>query len=81
MMSEIEQLNQITESIIGAAIEAHKSLGPGLLESAFLKISGLQVGLLINFNVKILKNGLVRIVNNFPESQQTLRTLRLNNRS
>ena len=28
-------LNQITESIIGAAIEVHKALGPGLLESAY----------------------------------------------
>ncbi|HIP93935.1 MAG TPA: GxxExxY protein [Leucothrix sp.] len=27
--------NQITESIIGAAIEVHKALGPGLLESAY----------------------------------------------
>lgn len=27
--------NQITESIIGAAIEVHKQLGPGLLESAY----------------------------------------------
>jgi len=28
-------LNKITESIIGAAIEVHKALGPGLLESAY----------------------------------------------
>jgi GxxExxY protein len=27
--------NQITEKIIGAAIEVHKNLGPGLLESAY----------------------------------------------
>ena len=27
--------NEITEIIIGAAIEVHKSLGPGLLESAY----------------------------------------------
>ena len=27
--------NKITENIIGAAIEVHKSLGPGLLESAY----------------------------------------------
>jgi len=27
--------NRITESIIGAAIEVHRALGPGLLESAY----------------------------------------------
>lgn len=30
-----EQINQLTERIIGAAIEVHKELGPGLLESAY----------------------------------------------
>jgi GxxExxY protein len=28
-------INQITEKIIGCAIEVHKQLGPGLLESAY----------------------------------------------
>ena len=28
-------INQITEKIIGCAIEVHKNLGPGLLESAY----------------------------------------------
>ena len=28
-------INQITEKIIGGAIEIHKVLGPGLLESAY----------------------------------------------
>jgi GxxExxY protein len=27
--------NEVTESIIGAAIEVHRALGPGLLESAY----------------------------------------------
>lgn len=124
-------LNRITDSIIGAAIQVHRALGPGLLESAYescmtfelveqhgrkverqkplpvvyrgvsldcgyrldlfvddlvivelkavdklmsiheaqmlsyLKLSGCKVGLLINFNVKILKNGIKRVVNNF----------------
>jgi GxxExxY protein len=29
------ELNKLTEQIIGAAIEVHKALGPGLLESAY----------------------------------------------
>jgi len=136
-----EQLNQITETIVGAAIEVHRALGPGLLESAYesclafelaqrglkveqqkplpivyrdvrlecgyrldllvenqviveiksadsllpihkaqllsyLKLSGCHVGLLINFNVRILKEGVARVVNNFPETQRSQRTLR-----
>ena len=118
---------QLTEQIIGAAIEVHKHLGPGLLESAYLlcmareldirnikfekelplpieykgvklgsgyrldlfveekvivelksvdaiedvhkaqlmtylKLTGCKVGLLINFNVSLLKNGIERLV-------------------
>ncbi len=29
------EVNQITEAIISAAIEVHRALGPGLLESAY----------------------------------------------
>ena len=120
------EINKITETIIGAAIEVHRHLGPGLLESAYqaclaremdlrnlafeqekqlfleykglkldcgyrldflveqsvivelkavealqpiheahlltyLKLSGCKIGLLINFNVPVLKNGLKRM--------------------
>ena len=132
-MEEKSRLNRITESIIGAAIDVHRALGPGLLESAYevclafevaqrglkveqqkplpvvyrqvkldcgyrldllvedsviveikaidslaaihqaqllsyLKLSGCKVGLLINFNVKVLKDGIRRVVNDFPDS-------------
>ena len=30
-----EPINQLTEKVIGAAIEVHRHLGPGLLESAY----------------------------------------------
>jgi len=31
----MNEINQLTEQIIGAAIEVHRLLGPGLLESAY----------------------------------------------
>ena len=120
--------NEVSNKIIGASIEVHKILGPGLLESAYeeclcrelsliglsfesqkplpinykgvqldcgyrldlvvencvivelksvetllpihqaqlltyLKLTGLKLGLLINFNVPVLKNGIKRVVN------------------
>ena len=43
---------------------------------SYLKLSGCQVGLLINFNVKVLKQGIQRLVNNYPESRRSPRSLR-----
>lgn len=125
-------INQITEQIIGAAIEVHRALGPGLLESAYeeclarelalrqipferqkpipltykdavidigfrldlivdgqvvvelkavdalqpiheaqvltyLKLTGKQAALLINFNTQVLHNGIRRLVMNLQE--------------
>jgi GxxExxY protein len=130
-----ERLNEITDQVIGAAIEVHAALGPGLLESAYeaclelelirlglqverqmslpivyrnveldcgyrldllverqviievkavsqlapiheaqlisyLKLAGCRVGLLLNFNVLRLKNGIRRLVNDFPDPQR-----------
>ena len=33
--TETQTLNEITDAIIGSAIEVHQALGPGLLESAY----------------------------------------------
>ncbi|MBI5783114.1 MAG: GxxExxY protein [Gammaproteobacteria bacterium] len=129
--AETQSVNGITEGVIGAAIEVHRVLGPGLLETAYeeclcyelssrglrferqvslpvvykeikldcgyrmdlvveglvvlelksvdrllpiheaqlltyLKLRNYHAGLLINFNVPVLKQGLRRIVNNLP---------------
>ena len=128
----MNELNVLSERVIGAAIEVHRALGPGLLESAYeeclchefkladlrferqkplpvvykgmsldcgyridlvvegviilelktvevllplhqaqlltyLKLTGISLGLLIDFYVAVLKDGLKRIVNNFKE--------------
>ena len=67
-------INKLSSRIIGAAIEVHKALGPGLLESAYeecicheLSIGGLSLGLLLNFNVTLMREGIVRIVNELEE--------------
>jgi len=124
--------NEISNKVIGLAIEVHRSLGPGLLESAYkeclyykliqsglkvekekpmplvfenvkldcgyridllvenklvieiksaealndvhtaqiltyMKLGNFKLGLLINFNVFLLKDGIKRIVNSFKE--------------
>ncbi len=33
------KINELTEKVIGCAIEVHKTLGPGLLESTYDEIS------------------------------------------
>ena len=127
-----KELNELTEIVIGCAIEVHRSLGPGLLEStyemclcrelslrnilcerqkpipviykgvkldcgyradliidgrilveiksieqtaaihdaqllSYLKLSGMKVGLLINFNVRMLTHGVRRKILGPPE--------------
>jgi GxxExxY protein len=43
---------------------------------SYLKLSGLRIGLLINFNVKVLKDGIHRVVNEFPDSLRPPRVQR-----
>ena len=38
-------INQVTREIIGAAIEVHRALGPGLLESAYEECLCRELGL------------------------------------
>ena len=132
MRRGLTEINRVTEAVIGSGIEVHRTLGPGLLESAYeeclcreldlrgvsferqkalpvsykglhlesgyrldllvdeqvvveikavdtihnihvaqlltyLKLGGWQVGLLVNFNVPVLKDGIRRIANRAPE--------------
>jgi GxxExxY protein len=127
-----DHLDHLSNVIIGAALEVHRELGPGMLESAYeaclafelvnrglafekqkplpliykekrlacgyrldllvdnaivvevkaierldrvhtvqllhyLKQMKLNLGLLLNFNVRLLRDGIVRVVNDFPE--------------
>jgi GxxExxY protein len=34
-VSSLDEINKLTERIIGCAIEVHRNLGPGLLESTY----------------------------------------------
>jgi GxxExxY protein len=44
MSINLSTLNQITHGILGAAIEIHRALGPGLLESAYLQCLQWELG-------------------------------------
>lgn len=128
MANPADELNKISNTVIGAAIEVHRHLGPGLLESAYrqclawelqqqklaveqevaiplkykqlqvengyrvdilvehelivelksvdvllpihnaqlltyLKLTGFRLGLLLNFKVDVMRNGIKRVVN------------------
>jgi GxxExxY protein len=43
-LTESGRLNGITEIIIGAAIQVHRALGPGLLESAYAACLAFELG-------------------------------------
>jgi GxxExxY protein len=43
-MTEKERLNKITGNVIGAAIQVHRTLGPGLLECAYEACLAFELG-------------------------------------
>jgi PD-(D/E)XK nuclease superfamily len=49
-----EELNKITKTIIGTAIEVHRALGPGWFQSTYVACLA---------NVKLLKYGVKRLIN------------------
>ena len=63
------RIDLLVENEVIVELKAVESLEPihdaQLL--SYLKLSGCEVGLLINFNVKVLKDGIRRFVNKFQE--------------
>lgn len=63
------RLDVVVENAIILELKACEKLEPihraQLL--TYLKLSGLKLGLLLNFNVPVLKDGIVRIVNELEE--------------
>jgi hypothetical protein len=55
-----EGKDPLTERIIGAAMEVHRELGPGLLESTY-EHTNIHTGLLLNFNCPRLLDGIKRL--------------------
>ena len=64
------RLDMVVEDAVIVEIKAVQQLAPindaQLL--SYLRLSGMKVGLLINFHARVLKNFLRRIVNEFPDS-------------
>ena len=62
--------NELAKIIVDCCFRIHVKLGPGLLESvyeevlSYLKLMGKKLGLLVNFNEALIKDGITRIVNN-----------------
>ena len=62
------RIDLLVEGLVVVELKAVEKLEP-IHEAqllSYLKLSGCRVGLLINFNVKMLKQGIRRMVNDFP---------------
>ena len=62
--------NELSKIIVDSFYKIHVELGTGLFENihkkqllTYLKLTDIKLGLLVNFNVDLIKNGVVRIVN------------------
>ena len=64
------RLDLVVEDSVVVEIKAIDQLAPIHVAQllSYLRLSGKRVGLLINFHVRVLRNGLKRIVNDFPDS-------------
>jgi len=63
------RIDLLVEKVVIVELKAVEKMNP-IFEAqilSYLKLSNLQVGLLINFHVPRLKDGLKRIVNNYQE--------------
>ena len=63
------RIDLLVEGMVVVELKAVEKLDP-IHEAqllAYLRLSGCRVGLLINFNVKMLKQGIRRLVNDFPD--------------
>jgi GxxExxY protein len=69
------RVDLLVERIVIVEVKAVESVLPIHTSQllSYLRLSGCKVGLLINFNVILLKSGIHRVVNNFPETLRTLR--------
>lgn len=53
------EINNLTEAVIGCAIEVHKNLGPGLLESAYSQCHQYELksqGIFVEKEIKFTNN-------------------------
>ena len=69
------RIDLLVDDLVIVELKAIESLSP-IHEAqllTYLKLAEKRVGLLINFNVPVLKQGLKRIVNQFPDSFASLR--------